>query len=375
MSQENDEIIYNASAEIFKRTTPSTHIVSIIDYYANKYSGNKEMYYVALLGSFLNRKKNINALVYHPDKKIIRAEITGTILYINEDAIEWEPLYIIGKTTVDVDTILTNISNQLEGKSEDRRALIFENFNGDLFKSHRTKIVLRNRYKNPTLLPKVKIDFAIGEEVSKNTIIGVIDCYDYSKFALTAIAKREILETYIDEKIKELNPKSIRRAQRHAFDKKKITDKNKKELNLYDIWKGNDIQYNQLFNELIMPYNELNSSGFIRIEGVKAEGFFSAIHSVGFELESPNTAQGGHRIFWCEEPKKGWQRYLAGMLFALDLYEFIDKRDFSGYDFIQICKNTFNMTKLDNEPFNDLKNGVLDNKFIKEFERRFKRLF
>lgn len=365
--------LYDVANEILKKTTPVLNVVSIIDHYARQYNGSKEMYYVELLEALYFAKGYSNTLSYVPDKRIIRSEISGVLLYKKEDTTEWEPLFIVGKTNVDVEEIIVKLDSLLTGKTNEVKKSTFEKFNNELINEKKTSIVLRNKYKNPTIFPLVRFEYEVGDKVGKNMVIGVIDYYDYTKMGYTLVAKREVAESYCQEKIAELNPRSTKK-QRTRFVKKDIKDK--KNLNLYDIWQGPDAQYDDLFNLLLKEYAEINS-GFIEFEGFKRiKSDYENIKGIKppfpqFELDSPNTIN-GNRIFWCEEPKKGWQMYLAGMFFVLDLYDFIDKKKISGYTFVDICKNTFSMKNLGYEAFNAMKRGEIDNKYIKEFESRIK---
>lgn len=372
MASNKKDVIEQAIDEIFKETTPPEHVVSIIDYYSKQFNDDQKHYYVLLQDAFYSRKSGINAIKNYPEKKLIRSDINGTILYKNEDSSGWEVLYIIGDPKCDFDSAVSLLKDKLKLAHIDKRKEIVEEYNKELFSSSKTKIILRSKYDNPTLLPMVSINVNVGDYVRKNTIIGTIEFFTYTNRALLAIQKKDIVVSYVSEKMNVHSRLSIKH-RKNWFEKKTINQHNRKELNLYDMWLGNDLQYDALIMQLIYPTNVFQNRGYIWVDNIIKNELHIRTTGEEYKLDSPTTIN-GISFYWGKEPQKGWQRYLAGLFFVLSLYDFINKDDFSTYDLVAICKNTFSIATLDPAVFNDMKAGVLAQKYIDPFNEIVKKL-
>ena len=77
---------------------------------------------------------------------------------------------------------------------------------------------------------------------------------------------------------------------------------------------------------------------------------------------NPFIKEVNQKLHWVEQPKNGWQIYLAAFIYSCHQYGYIDISEYSFKKIKELCLKAFDLKSLDQANFNGLLNGAIKDK-------------
>ncbi len=280
-----------------------SHVPTIIDSFAMEYKGNLSSFYTRLLQEISNSKKYRSYIIRGDKNTPIACGSSGKLLYKNQNASEWEVLFIIGKNEERVPFILQNLKDNFEGQNNAQRRIYFENFEQTLTKE-KIEVVLRRPFSNFSKYSGLDFKFEVGDMVKKNSVIAELVHYKFSEEAQKWSARYFIALEHCTIKLNEL--------------------------------KNSQPQEGTLKEKLINFWDEKKLEHYYKI--------ILALEAKNNQTEFPFITQKERQLFWVNKPSNGWQVYLAAFIYACQHRGYIDLTELSNNAIKNIVKKTFNIT-------------------------------
>ncbi len=332
----------------FKEIAPSK-VIALIEDYIKANQLDKRKVYETLSSELMKLKATSVYLNSDFIKRDIKAEIKGFIVYLNIDAGFDDVLFIIGPSSTNVNTVLSQINELIDSDNSD------EQINKQLKKIQKShfetsvEIKFMSEFKNPKNISRLRFDIRQGEEIQFNQTIGYFEDFEFNTTAKDYMEKYSIVDQYCTSML-------------NSPIKTKVSDKPSKvaeikNKTLIDIWNKSEIDKYDQFIKLLKEENTLPQ--------------YTPETSIAFLKENKDG-----KLKWTKIPSRGWQRYIGGFLRVLADNDFIDILNFSAKQLMEISINSFldEKDKLSNDAFIDSKNNFIEDKYLIPFQRMIKRL-
>jgi len=331
-------MITKLAKDIFDKETMLDSVKEKIIEYVKANPSERKTVYTNLVNELMKLKKNSVYLKSDRGKREIIAEIQGELKFINTSAVQHEVLFIIGKTSTDVNSILATVNQIADNSNSVSECYLgLEKLQKKLLKEN-TSVKFRHDFPNTKHISTLVFEKHQGETVQTNQSIGYFEDHEFTNTAMDYMMKCRIVEEYC-RKMLTTPQKAIEKNQEQKKDKDKT---------LKEIWLGSDAQYDELLELLQQEITLPLHTPELTISFLKRDG--------------------NNNFRWVKKPTSGWQRYMSGLLRNCGEYEFINLDNFGASTLRTICKNTFLETtdKMDDDAFAEM--DLLKDKYLEAFK-------
>jgi len=341
-----DDINYLEIVErLISEETLVSHIVEIISEHADNYKEKKNRFYINLSNELSRHKQYVNLLLKKPYVPLLKAGVDGVLLYLNSYATEWQPLFIIGPSDLDVHNLGIEFEERMGGGTRENKLGKYR-VSCESYNRRNIQLSIRGgAYINKGAFSSVSFSKNIGEEVKKEEIIGTILNFDLVSGAKEYLEKHDFIEKYCGKMIREIETQM------------KIEKSNKAPTNAIDRQDAPVFLENIFIDKFKYKY--------LDIIKVLAEDQCD-------EYPSPFIRIEGDKTIWETGITYSFS-YLAGLFGALLKLGWIKEK--KEIEFMQIARDTFHIeVPFSRTAFQKMKTRGLDEAFINPFEGIFKRI-
>lgn len=334
-----DDKFYQRVADEIYSCTNIDGIPHIIENYLSHRPSkhNQAYYYIRLIELLLLNKSYVSIFKPTPNKKEIIANFNGIIIYKNEEAPAHLPFLILADNNILKSELQKNDYSVIYNK---RKFILAEH-------SDALQEIKRERPIGDAIQTAITINFNIGEEIKKGDVLCVYTYFKLSDIAKSYKQKFEVAKQFCDTRIKTL-PK-------YMTEKNKV---NHKELQLIDIWQGDDYTYKFVIEKLHDDWKQIGGPFVFTSAGV---------------------------LKWMEDLRRDRNTWLAAFMSACQHNGYILKKEENGNCFegkhyyksvatlVSILKTTFSLETLDDEQFLKRLKGkeFVNDRFSTPFETIF----
>jgi hypothetical protein len=294
-------LVKKLAKKIFSKEIDQNNVIATIEEYIIDNELDKTKVYNNLSAELMKLKQTSVYLNSEFIKRYIKPEIDGELMYFNTSAVHSEILFIVGPSSTNVNSILSEANEIDDSASSDDQLFNRLKQLKETYLNMQVEIKFMYEYKNPQSISRLHFDSKQGDSVSDSQTIGYFEDFEFNTTAKDYIKKYSIVDQYCNSML-------LNKTKTKVSDKPTKVEENKKKK-LIDIWLGDRIKYNQLLNllqeENLLPDHEPETS-------------------IAFLNEESNGV-----FIWVKKPTKGYQSYMAGLLFVLSENKLISINDYS----------------------------------------------
>ncbi len=341
-------MIKKLAKKIFSKEVDQNNVIALIEEFITENKLDNKSVYNNLSSELMKLKQTSVYLNSDFIKRDIKPELSGDLIYFNPSAVHSDVLFIIGPSSTNLSNLLTQV-NEIDdsAKSDDELLKRLKQLK-KICLDNDVEVKFMYEYKNPQSISRLHFDCKQGTTVNAGQIIGYFEDFEFNSTAKDYIKKYSIVDQYCSSVL--LNKTKTKDSERPS----KVEENKKKKLR--DIWDGDIKIYDQMIVELQKE---------MLLPDYEPETVISFIQ-----------ANSKGDLYWVKKPTKGYQSYMAGLLYVLSEKEFILINSYSSIVLKEICKNTFfkKDDSLNVDAFNKMRAGVLDKKYITPFRQIIKRM-
>lgn len=324
--------------EIFEGNSNPIAIPELIEEHREKSSASSAIFYMKLLNEVtLKRKhqKHLNVISHGR----VRADIGGEVLYLNLNSSYMTPCMIIGPSGTNESIILNEFESVTRGKMPPHIYLSIDNLFDNLLKKG-IQVVL-NKYANTGDLDYTILSsqYDVGDKVKKGDRVLITQKLEFSSSTMLYFQKMISVYQHCNGKVKEHieDTTKVKKTQNKKREKPAYLSP---DFTLAKIWLQDLNLYEKLLRKLQEVYNETGQPFIIK--------------------------QNDKYVWNIALP--GTQKYLIALLYYLHEYNFINYLSIKDQVLFLVCRNTFQIERIDKNNFTLMRSGGFDGKYTMPFK-------
>ncbi len=325
---------------------PSNDYISInfiIDRHAKISFGSKEFFYKELISALTKNENYIEILKQRYPKHIIRAPITGYILYWNMEAepLGLHPILLIGNKEA-------NVEETIELIEKDRYEIYRKQQNGEITETDPLIIngvavylanqYLRNGLKNVSMMC-TKIE---GEKVYKDEHVITLEDFNFTIAAKRMDSRFRKADSYCQEQLAKLIDASAKKPR-------KTSDNTNREEITAETFTPNSL------------FRKIHLDKYDRAIGILSQKLPIRLEKKHLEVKKPFIEKNGDQAIW-----HGSKNHLAGFISVCEERKWLQP-NLTSPQYVKILNSLFSMEIKSRTAFNLMKDGALDQKYIAVF--------